>query len=298
MAVSDLSVIAYKGRRIMSKYWGDRGLVQSSRMMDDHYSPDYIGFLPTPADVDEINRPMVLAAGIKETHRNYGTRLSDQEKQIVAESDWKNFYSYLSAEKLGYVAVIETEKSYVPVRHTKEPGHLAFKQTKKTVGFLRVYDASQSWSPCEVILNQKQVQTKVFQNFRDQGMHVYELGKYFLETSITPENRKFVRNELFQWLIENYLSGDKADLKNTIFIIDVSSRAHARAYQSMFGAQALDPSNFNPRLTDVDFVMTVSAKVLREHLLAILKSSSSGIYAFRNYLCGQILSQLAINRQP
>ena len=242
---------AYESRSMQIKSFGPAGISERTEKMvrRSEYTDDYMGFIVTPLQMDEADRAHFLAAGIQETHRNYGSRLSDAEKKLVMQSDWDNFGVSLSSENLGYAAI----------------GH-----GNITVGFLRVYDGTDKSTPAEVLLRKKSVKTSYFDQFRSRKIKIYELGKYFLESTLNSQDRHIVRSEMFEWLIKTYLSGSKESLAQKLFIIDVSSLAHAKAYQKMFGAQIIPAENFSPRLTDVDFIMTVEASVLKENLLRLI----------------------------
>ena len=241
---------AYQSRNIFLKSFGPEGeSVRREVMTRNEYPEDYIGFITTPLQLDEAHRANSLAAGIHETHRNYGDRLSDEEKKLVMESDWNNFGVSLKSERLGYTAV---------------------GRGNRTFGFLRVYDGTFGPTPAEVLLQKKSVKTEYFSNLREKKMKIFELGKYFLDSNLEGIDRLAIRSEMFKWLLDTYLSGDQKYLEQRIFIIDVSSITHAKAYQKMFGAQIISADSFSPRLTDVDFVMTVSAEVLKEHLLKLI----------------------------
>jgi hypothetical protein len=256
-ALPELHIVGYKSKTRMDKSVGPGyERKQFEKMIENHdYSRDDIGFIYTPNPMEQqiADRFFELSSGIRETHRSYGTRLSDAEKNLVQASDAVSIPTSLIYNLVGFVGV------------SKEG---------RKVGFLRVYNGTNHYTPSELILNQKEIRTDFFMNYRRQNFRILELGKYFLEADLSSTDRAAARSELFKWLVENYLNDSSEVLEKTLFVIDVSSLVHARAYKKMFGAEIVDASNFNPPLASVDFIMTVKASTLKQRLLELISEAA------------------------
>lgn len=189
--------------------------------------------------------------GIDLVHKGYGDRLSDKEKQLVGELDEKSFGTIWTKNQLGYAGVVY---------------HREFQQ-EKLVGFLRVIDGNVGKLPAELILERKQIKCDRFQELRDARMQIFEVGKYSLSYDLNPTQLKKVRRALLRWLRENYLTGN---LDKLVFIADVSSEQHARAYKRMFGMTEIGQSHFTPALQSPDAILEVSGRVLYERLRKII----------------------------
>ncbi|MBL7542753.1 MAG: hypothetical protein JNL11_03005 [Bdellovibrionaceae bacterium] len=189
--------------------------------------------------------------GIDLVHRSYGKRLSESEKEIVSELDEKNFNDFYKNNQLGYAGVESAEG--------------------KLVGFLRVIDGNRGSLPAEEILKSKQIETAYFTALRNANYRIFEIGKYSLSFDLNSAELRKVRNAIFKWLIDSYMH-DNRTLEKTIFIIDVSSPIHERAYRNLFGTRKVDQKYFQPELSYPDAILEVSGKNLFMHLQKILSS--------------------------
>ena len=187
--------------------------------------------------------------GIGLVHQGYGHRFTESEKDLMTEVDAKGFDAFYAKNQLGYAGVETSEK---------------------LVGFLRVVDGNRGVLPAEQILEAKQIKSSYFDELRSTGFKIFEIGKYALDPSLNPKELKLVRNALFQWLLDSYIKQDD----KIVFIIDVGSIMHERAYRNMFGATRVEQKYFEPALNSPDFILQVDGKTLRERLQKIIQSDS------------------------
>lgn len=220
------------------------------------------GFLDNPFVLTAKRMLQDLLAGFTRIHSAYGDRLSEPEKEIVVQSDLDSFD--LVNERIGYGVV---------------------KRGDHVVGLIRIYDGTQydrrdeskslkgmsiNELPAERILAKKKIKTAIFETYRRQGLHVFELGKYYLDAKLDAQSYRSARNALARWVLRNYLSSDRLLMKSAVFIIDVGSKAHERAYRQYFGGKPIDPGAFDPPLENGNSIMVVPGDVLRARLLSLI----------------------------
>jgi hypothetical protein len=108
--------------------------------------------------------------------------------------------------------------------------------------------------------------------YQENGYQIFELGKYYIDPSLSPLEYHRVRNELFQWLLQNYFNPERQLSSKVLFVIDVGSLSHERAYRSLFGAQRVPLNQFTPPLPEGESVLIVEYQVLKDRLEKILLS--------------------------
>lgn len=243
--------------------------------------PDGDGFLPTASDMIALKRYHEVASGYQlglgTIHQRYAGRLTEAELKAVIAGDWKNLSEALNSHRLGYISVKSEPQKLNDYQMQQE--------TKNDLkGFLRVHDGtdyrklgidtaqteSSFEMPSESLLAVKGIKTQVFDDYRSQGYQIFELGKYYIDPDLSPNQLKFVRNELFKWLIKNYLISGSTASDKVVFVIDVGSKVTARAYRILFGARELSIDLFMPALKSPDSILVVDQKILLERLQKII----------------------------
>ncbi len=231
------------------------------------YEP--IGFLPSQQDYALNYISATYAQGLQVLHKNYGIRFTEHELGLMRDSDWSSFHSSLDSFRLGFGVVEANQKNQVS--HIK--------------GFLKVYDGTDYQTikglksglttkptlPCEILLKRKNISTDVFTKYREQGYQIFEIGKFFLDPELTSGERTQARKGLLQWLITNYLNPQKQLSDKVIFIIDVGSVAHLKAYHRDFGTEPIPSTRFTPELLSPDAILIVTPEMLLEKLLKIVQ---------------------------
>ncbi len=220
------------------------------------------GFLPTQFDLSQFRFQTELAEGLSAIHEGYGVRLSEEEKALIKYSDSKTLEKLQVMERTGYFI----GRAHDPLNYTRT-----------VVSLLRVVDGNKRFNeqdeyrlPAEKAFASKDVDTDVFDDLREDGWELFELGKYFVARSLKPGMRKEARNQIFEWLIRNYLEPAVASGTKRMFVIDVGSKVHEDAYRLMFKAKSLDRRSFSPPLPETDAIMLVDAETLMIQLKAII----------------------------
>jgi hypothetical protein len=118
-------------------------------------------------------------------------------------------------------------------------------QTGKAAGFIRIFDGSIYFDgvrattnfalPLEKILKSMNKSTTVVEEFRGQNKQVFEIGKYFISKDLDPTDSKFVKSDIFRFIIDYLETRGEDELKNSYFLAHVASRTHRIAYERFFG---------------------------------------------------------------
>ncbi|MGZ3770978.1 MAG: hypothetical protein ACXVCP_15435 [Bdellovibrio sp.] len=189
--------------------------------------------------------------GMDLVHINYGDRITEDEKSLITDLDSETFVEFERNNQIGYAGV-ELEG--------------------KLVGFLRVIDGNNGELPEEKTLKSKRIQCDYFQQLRDSGYRIFELGKYTLSKELNPSERKKVRNALFKWLLNTYYLNQGPNRDKIIFIINVRDKIAERAYKRDFGATNIDAEFFHPELVSPHADLEVPAHTLYLRLSKIIES--------------------------
>lgn len=198
--------------------------------------------------------------------RNFGAEL----KQSVSKAEAR-----LSLDRLAVVTVTN-------------------KKLKRRRGFIRIFNGSRYSSgvraetryrlPLELEMAASNKKTSAVDFFRDQGMDVFEIGKFVLDQP-TPEELRLrpelafstqeaaaVRRDLFLWMI-NYLEVfNPQELKNSYYFAHVSSVELMKHYRRTFHLQVID-RGLSQGLAEHENLMGISG----DRLLSRLKELVQGI---------------------
>ena len=249
-------------------------------------NPNFDGFLISGADIRAMMQNeelrLGLLTGLKTIHLSYKPRMAEEVIKLVTDLDFAAFERDIVSYRLGYV-LVRSRDAKEPVYDVFETGNAE----KPYEAFLRVFDgtdykrldgveigvkAETSYElPVESLIAGLGIQTSYFENLRNQGFRIFEIGKYYINPELTPELHRIARLSLLSWLYENYLDPSISNMERTIFVIDAGSLVHSRAYRVSFGAKKVSDDQFNPRLEPSDSVLYIPIDVLRARIEKVLK---------------------------
>lgn len=193
--------------------------------------------------------------GMREVRNSYGDRLSADEKKMVELSDNQNFLWDLESTRLSFAKVegaISEVDAIAP-------------------GFIRVYESDfKNVTPAEKLLKLKGVSTHFFNDLRENGFTIFEIGKFRISSLLNATQKRAIKRELFRWLYDFFLMPGLYDSKKIVFIIDVSNHAHNRLYRKEYGAKAIERNEFTPQLKDPDDILIVDMETLQKSIGKLL----------------------------
>lgn len=240
-----------------------------------HYSDDYIGFVPTPDDQLRFQVAQLhwgYEKGLQLFRQGFLRRSTPEEIENIRHADEARFYHLLNSHRLGFAGV------YKGIGQQKHP-----------IAFLRVYDGTdyrrlgmasslKNQSAygykmgSEISFQEQNIQTQVFEKWRDEGYQIFQIGKLITKQSedVLPEENLKARNLLLRWLLDNYCDPQKMISKKVMFIMDVDTAIHQRTYGLLFGAKPIEENLFQPPLQKPLAILYVDLPTLREKLLKLV----------------------------
>ena len=251
--------------------------IQRSSRLADLQNDDFFGFLPSPKFMETADLYQGFASGLNAFAQGAGRRVTPEESAAILANDKALFERFINSQRLGYAFVNKAYDPYAASTQTQTP-HSAF---------IRVYDGtdysrfnipgisgaklnSSPELPTEISMNRQNIKTDFFESYRRQGYQVFQIGKYVLSTELKPAEKKAARNEIFKWLLENYLDPAKMLSEKVVFVINVDSLPHEKTYRKFFGTTVVDPNRFDPPIPAPNAILVVEQKILRQRLLDIL----------------------------
>lgn len=225
-------------------------------------------------------------------HPQFNLRFENASKpalKVKTEFSYENFYQeayshYAEIFKADFIKKLSrADSSLEPLRlHTAEVNFLDRRQGDTSVATIRLYNGTldspiagrsqaQSRLPFERLNSVRQVKRLKIQDqldlLRKQGVKIFEVGKFSLNSSLPAEARSRARKSVEAFWLQTVAANPDA-----VFVCQTGTKAHVRLYSQRYGMKVVETYQVK-ETSDPEYIMMIEGHELLERLNDLVNKS-------------------------
>lgn len=225
-------------------------------------------------------------------HPQFNLRFENAAKpalKVKTEFSYENFYQeayshYAEIFKADFIKKLsQADSSLEPLRlHTAEVNFLDRRQGDTSVATIRLYNGTldspiagrsqaQSRLPFERLNSVRQVKRLKIQDqldlLRKQGVKIFEVGKFSLNSSLPAEARSRARKSVEAFWLQTVAANPDA-----VFVCQTGTKAHVRLYSQRYGMKVVETYQVK-ETSDPEYIMMIEGHELLERLNDLVNKS-------------------------